>query len=143
MTPAIDISALADWSEPKEVPTRYGPRILRMAAPSEAFSAAWADPVQKDLLRAAGAGFTKDYRAGTWNLSWWQKINGTEQARREQTIVASRQATTSFQPPAPEGRTYLDFQRAGIEFALNVLRQPTKRKDSPSRGVLIADAMGL
>lgn len=37
----IDITALLPWSEPKEVNTKVGPRMLRKAEPTPAFWDAW------------------------------------------------------------------------------------------------------
>jgi SWI/SNF-related matrix-associated actin-dependent regulator 1 of chromatin subfamily A len=132
MTP--DISTLADWSAPKEVQTEYGPRILRTAAPTERFSAAWNNG-SKEVLKAAGASFSKDKRSGEWRLTWWQKLDSSTIEKREAAKDASRQADSDFRPPAPEGMEYLPFQRAGVRYVLDTL--------SAGRGCLIADEMGL
>lgn len=128
----IDIQSLAEWSAPREVPTKFGPRILRKAAPTDRFSAAW--KTQKAALKAEGAGFGKS-QTGEWELTWWQKIDPAEAAKREAAKEASRQADSDFRPPAPEGREFLPFQRAGVSYAIARFLE--------KRGCLIADEQGL
>ncbi len=47
------IEKLARWSEPKEVQTKFGPRLMRKAAVTPEFSAAWKNG--KDELKSLGA----------------------------------------------------------------------------------------
>ena len=53
------------------------------------------------------------------------------QAERQDALVASRQTDAAIEIPAPEGLSYLPYQRAGIAYA------------AARTGVLIADEMGL
>lgn len=124
---------LCEWSAPKEVQTKYGPRILRKAQPSEAFSAAWKS--QKDALKALGLGWSKDERTGEWAVTWWMKLDAQTTAKREEAKAASAQSSSDFNPPCPEGLAYLPFQRAGIEYIL--------RTFAVGRGCLVGDEMGL
>lgn len=55
---------------------------------------------------------------------------------RERTLEASRAANADISVPAPAGRQYLPFQRAGIAYVL-------ARFDRGQKGVLIGDEMGL
>lgn len=120
---------LANWSQPKEIQTRNGPRILRKAAVTDAFRVAWKQ--EKDALKALGANFTKDQRTGDWELCWWQEISAEEIASRQQSVEASRATSADVDIPRPDGMEYYPFQKAGIRYA-------TQRMN-----VLIADEMGL
>lgn len=126
----MNLATLAEWSEPKEVQTKYGPQMLRTARPTEAFSAVWKS--QKEAVKALGAGFSKDQRTGDWQLTWWEKIDMTE---RHAKAEASKQAEANVEIPKPDGREYLPYQKAGIAYALSTWGQ--------GRGCLIGDEMGL
>lgn len=58
MNATVQIESLAQWSAPREVQTRQGRRLLRKAAPTPEFSAAW--KAGKDALKAAGLSWSKD-----------------------------------------------------------------------------------
>lgn len=123
-----DILSLADWSKAKEVQTKYGPRILRTAKVSEAFSEAWKS--RKDEIKKLGAGFSKN-RNDEWELTWWQELSAETKQERAASIEASRATKAEIDLPHPAGLDYMPFQKAGIRYAL----------DRP--GVLIGDEMGL
>lgn len=125
----MDIETLAKWSPPKEVQTKYGPRLLRKAEVTEAFSKAW--KTHKAALKEAGANFSLDKNSGKWGLTWWQNLDGEETARRKESAAASRATSADVDLPHPAGLDYMPFQKAGIRYAL----------ERP--GVLIADEMGL
>ena len=129
----VDIQSLAAWSPPKEVRTKVGPRMLRTAEVTPAFSAAWKQ--HRDEMKAAGASWSKDRLTNEWTLAWWLPLpvevqQARKQARKE-SVAASRATAAVADFPHPEGIDYLPFQKAGIQYAL----------DRP--GVLIADEMGL
>lgn len=123
-----EIEKLALWSAPQEVQTKYGPRILRKAQPTEEFSEVW--KTRKDEVKATGAGFSKTLD-GKWELAWWQKLPEEVVAKREQSFEASKAVAVDIALPKPEGYDYMPFQKAGIQYAL---ARPH---------VLIADEMGL
>jgi SWI/SNF-related matrix-associated actin-dependent regulator 1 of chromatin subfamily A len=123
------ILSLANWTPPKEVQTKLGPRYLRTAAKTDAFSAAWR--AHKDEMKALGASWTKDERNGEWSLVWWQPIPKEELERRAKSIEQSRAVSADIDLPHPPGLDYMPFQKAGIRYALG--------RD----GVLIGDEMGL
>jgi SWI/SNF-related matrix-associated actin-dependent regulator 1 of chromatin subfamily A len=123
-----DVLKLADWSEPREVQTKFGPRILRKAKVSAAFSAAW--KTRKDEIKATGAGFGKDM-SGEWELSWWAELPKETQEKRAASIIASKATSAEIELPCPAGYSYMPFQKAGIRYSLN------------RQNVLIADEMGL
>ncbi len=123
------ILKLANWTTPKEITTKNGPRMLRTAAKTEAFSVAWKH--EKDAMKALGASWTKDERSGEWSLVWWQQIDAEELKRRAEAVKASRATDAQIDLPRPDGLDYMPFQRAGIKYALD------------RKGVLLADDMGL
>ena len=125
---ANDIEKLANWSAPKEVQTKFGAKLVRKAAVTPEFSAAW--KTNKEGLKAAGASFSKD-QFGNWELFWWQEIPDELKKARAEAIEASRATKADIDLPHPEGLDYRPFQKAGIRYALD--------RD----GVLIADEMGL
>lgn len=127
-TATLDIAGLCRWSAPKRVETARGPRELLTAEPSEPFWQLWRRA--KDELKSAGLGVGKD-RDGRWEVCWWRPLSEAEQAATAAAVAASRAATSDFMPPAPDGLSYLPFQRAGIVYA----------KDRPA--TLFADEMGL
>lgn len=124
-TTTCKIENLLAWSQPRKVSTRAGERLLRTAAPTSSFWDAWR--ADKTKLKDAGISVGKD-RAGNWEVCWW-----TSPDEVVKTIEASRaaEAPADFSVPAPEGLSYLPYQAAGIQFALD------------RRAVLIGDEMGL
>lgn len=132
MTPA-EIEKLCKWDEPREIQTDFGPRILRTAEPSDEFSKLW--KTRKEELKAVGLSWRKDSRSGQWLAVWWSALDDAELKRREETKQKSRQSTSDFNPPAPEGLAYADYQRTGIDFALTAF--------SRFNGAIIGDEMGL
>jgi SWI/SNF-related matrix-associated actin-dependent regulator 1 of chromatin subfamily A len=124
-----EIEKLATWSKAKEVQTKNGPRMLRKAAVTEAFSAAW--KTRKEELKTAGASFTKNNQTGEWELAWWMQIDEATKAKRAESISLSRATAADVELPHPEGMDYMPFQEAGILYALD------------RKGVLIGDEMGL
>lgn len=118
MSAVVEIEKLAAWSAGKEVSTQRGPRILRKAAPTDAFSAAWkaSKATPEHPLRAAGVGWSKDDRTGNWEAVWWQPVGAATVAAEEKAVEASRQAEApdGFDVPAPAGLDYLPYQKAGI-----------------------------
>jgi len=79
-----DVERMAEWSEPKELQTKFGPKIMRKAAVTPAFSAAW--KTNKDEIKAIGAGFGKNLN-GDWELSWWQDISKEVKEKRAQSML--------------------------------------------------------
>jgi SWI/SNF-related matrix-associated actin-dependent regulator 1 of chromatin subfamily A len=125
---ANDISKLARWSAPREVQTKFGAKLVRKAAATPEFSAAW--KTNKEELKALGASFSKNQN-GSWELVWWQELPEEVKKSRSESIEASRATKAEIDLPKPEGLDYRPFQKAGIRYALD--------RD----GVLIADEMGL
>lgn len=125
---ANDIEKLARWTEPKEVQTKFEPRLMRKASVTPEFSAAWKNG--KDELKSLGASFSKNQN-GSWELVWWQEIPDELKKARAEAIEASRATVADIDLPKPEGLDYRPFQKAGIRYALD------------RNGVLIADEMGL
>lgn len=125
----LNLESVTQWGEPKEVQTKYGPRILRKATPDETFWTFWRQ--HQGELKAAGISVTKDLRSGQWGVCWWSKVGQDVEAERAATTEASRASTSDFEPPKPEGLNYYPFQKAGIAFI------------NSKPGVLLADDMGI
>lgn len=108
------------FSEPHRLDTRRGRRMLRTAAPTEQFWAAWR--ADKDALKAAGFGVGKF--GGAWQVQLWSGPNDERPdivAKREaEEVAASCAVDADIDVPAPEGLEYRPFQRAGIAYALRV-----------------------
>ena len=130
MSETIDIASLCVWSEPKSIRTKLGPKLLRVADPSEAFRALWRS--NKDALKAAGIGWEKEWKTGdlTGRINWWQADNQKVE-REEKAIAASSASDAAIAVPAPEGCEYLPYQRAGIAWGIE------------RASVLYGDEMGL
>lgn len=125
----LDLETLLPWSASKEVSTKNGRRVLRTALPNDAFSAAWKS--SKDALKSAGISWSKDERTGQWSVCWWQGMSKEVVERENAVIEASKAASANIEVPAPAGLSYMPFQKAGIQFAVN------------REGTLIGDDMGL
>lgn len=126
MTP---LEELLPWSDPREVQTKFGPRLLRKSEPSETFWLRWRD--DSAALKEAGISVTKNKQADAWEVCWWQKLDGAEIEKRRLSTELSRAASSDFEPPCPAGLCYYPFQKAGIDF---IRRRPA---------ALVGDEMGL
>lgn len=124
------VEELLVWSKPREVPTKRGARMLRTAEPNEGFWRAWR--AGKEQLKALGISCARnDYEGGKWEVTWWEELPPEVVAKRAESVEASRATDAEIDVPAPDGLSYMPFQRAGIRYAL--LRS----------GTLIGDEMGL
>lgn len=131
-TRIVHVETLGKWSAAKRVNTVRGPRDLRTAAPDENFWKLWRE--HKDAIKDAGVSVGKDMR-GAWQIQWWRDPEAAPevQKQREEAQKASRATATraNVRIPAPEGKAYFPFQKAGIKYG--------RDRDN----VLIADEMGL
>lgn len=125
----MDIETLVKWSEPKEVQTKYGPRMLRKAEATASFWDVWRK--SKDELKKAGVGCSRDERSGEWQALWWQELPDEIKTQRDESVAQSKATSAEIELPHPEGLDYMPFQKAGIRFALG------------RKGVLFGDEMGL
>lgn len=126
------------WSEPKRVTTSRGETMLRTATPTETFWSQWR--TNKQALKDAGISCGTNKKTGEWEVLWWQPLD-PEIAKREATqkaalVEASRAQDCTIEIPAPEGRAYLPYQKAGIRFCRDLYA-------TGKTGALIADEMGL
>jgi SWI/SNF-related matrix-associated actin-dependent regulator 1 of chromatin subfamily A len=140
MTTTIEIDGLLKWSAPKRVETKAGPRMLRKAAPTETFWAAWRSG--KEALKAAGVSCSRE-QDGNWSACWWQPLTGADAAvavaqheRKAEAIEVSRATDAAVEIPRPDGCEYLGYQKAGVAYAQSAYR-------AGFSGVLIGDEMGL
>lgn len=128
--------ALADWSAPKEVATKFGPRLLRTAKPSERFDELWKSPAQAEL-KAAGLSWSKNNRTQAWEICWWKPLDDAEKQRRESRVQASKAAALDVAIPCPPGLNYLPFQLAGIHYLLGTDTGHGLNGDVPGLGKTI------
>jgi SWI/SNF-related matrix-associated actin-dependent regulator 1 of chromatin subfamily A len=124
----MDIQSLVNWSEPKEIQTKHGPRLLSKAPATPEFWTAWKE--HKEELKAAGVSCSRN-DDGSWDAAWWQEIPEEVKQARAESMEASRATSADVDLPHPEGLDYMPFQKAGIRYGLD------------RTGVLIADEMGL
>jgi hypothetical protein len=112
----MDIDKIATWGPPRAVNTKSGPRILRVAPPSNTFSNLW--KTHKQACRDAGLGWGKD-ASGQWQICWWQ-VDKIRSESEENSIAASKATDSALEFPAPNGLKYLGYQKAGIAFCLRI-----------------------
>lgn len=67
-----DLHMNLEFSEPRQVMTRHGPRMLRTATPTAEFWDVWKDPEYKSLLKNNGFSVVK--RDITWEVCHWEEI---------------------------------------------------------------------
>lgn len=73
----IEIATLMPWGEPKTINVRGVDKILRKAAPTEAFWQVWRSA--KEQLKAAGV--TCGQYQGQWEVCWWRDADPEAQAK--------------------------------------------------------------
>jgi len=121
-----------EWTKPKEVQTKRGPRMMMRAEPDEKFWTIWR--TEKEEMRAAGFGVNRD-KQDNWEVTYWFSIDPAEIERRKEAIQASRKADSTIEIPSNPGLEYRGYQRGGIAYALQSFKA--------GKGCLIADEMGL
>ena len=130
----LKLETLAEWTAPKEVPTRLGPRMLRTGKATEQFWTVWR--ANKEALKAAGISCKPvNGDKNNWEVQWWTPLDAAETAKRNAAREMSRATDAAAVVPVPDGLAYLPYQKAGIVFAAEAFRA--------GRGVLIADEQGL
>jgi hypothetical protein len=122
-----DVLGALKWSEPREVSTKLGPRLVSSADANEMVFALWRE--EKDALKSAG--YSLGEFRGKWQISKWEKLPDKIVVSRENAKALSRATDADINVPAPDGYAYLGYQRAGIAFGF----------ERPA--VLIGDEMGL
>ena len=125
----LDLETILPWGPAKRVSTRNGDRMLRKAAPNDAFSAAWKS--NKDALKASGISWSKDERTGEWSVVWWQPLDAGTVAKETAAVEASRATDADVTIPCPDGLAFLPFQKAGVKFM------------SERQATLLCDSVGL
>lgn len=125
-----DILGALTWSAPREIATKLGPRITREAKPSPEFFALYDREGRelRDLGYTLGK-WPKD--TGPWKVTRWEKVPEKVLIHRQESKAASRAVDADVRIPAPDGLSYLGYQKAGVVFGY----------DRP--GTLFGDEMGL
>lgn len=122
-----EILAALKWSEPRQVPTKRGDKIVRSAEINDEVSSLYAR--EKDEMYRLGYSVTQ-YR-GIWQISEWRDVPAEVKAAKAEAIAASRATDSNVEIPCPEGLAYLGYQKAGIAFGM------------AKPAALIGDEMGL
>lgn len=127
------IEAMLPWGPGKLVQTKRGERLLRKAAPTEVFWNNWQH--RRGELTAAGVSVSQEPKSREWMACWWGSPPVEVVQARERAVAASKATDATIDIPAPEGLSYLPYQRAGISRALEILQG--------GKGAFIGDEMGL
>ena len=85
--------------------------------------------------------YTTDHRKAESLINYMAASALDARAAWKETLQASRATDSEIVIPAPEGLSYLPYQKAGIAYAMKTLNQ--KEAAHSRHGVLIADEMGL
>lgn len=125
-----DILGALKWSQPREVATKNGPRIVIKAAAGQTVF---------DLWRRESAGLKADgyslgpypEGSGKWWLTRWEKLPEKIVVQRTEAAALSRATDADINVPCPDGLAFLPYQRAGIAYAF----------ERPA--TLLGDEMGL
>lgn len=122
MQKQYNLDKILKFGPEKQVFNKYGAQRVRCAKPNKEFSALYKK--HKEELKDIGIRFTKV--KDEWVVMHWQKgiIN-------EEEIEASKAMDCDKEFIAPEGLSYMPYQKAGIDY---VLKHPN---------CLIGDEMGL
>lgn len=109
------IETILPWSAPKLTPTAHGDRMLCRAEPTEDFWQLWQQ--HRDELREAGISVSVWPKGSNkWHVNWWMPLAPEVLAERAKAMEASRATDAEINIPAPEGFSYLGFQKAGVKF---------------------------
>lgn len=122
-----EIMAHLKWSEPKEVTTKYGQKMLSQAKAFPEFFEYWA----REKHRLGREGYSMSEWKGKWTVCHWTTVPEKIIVERRASIEMSRATDAEINVPAPDGLAYLGYQRAGIAFG------------HTRPGILLGDEMGL
>lgn len=117
-----DILESLRWGRPIETPTKKGPR-MRTTAPATQSAMDLFDREGSDLYALGYTLGEWPKGSGKWTVTKWELLPEKIMVERAAIHEASRAADSDFNPPAPEGMTYLGYQKAGIAFCLRVFGQ--------------------
>ncbi len=126
-----DILGALRWSQPREVATKLGPRLVSSADANDLVFTLWRD----EQVTLKSAGYSLGEFRGKWQLSKWEKLPEKVVASRESAKALSRATDADINVPVPDGLALLGYQKAGVKFSLEVFLQ--------NLGVLLSDEQGL
>lgn len=121
------------WSDPKEVPTQNGPRLMRRASPTLEFIRYYEQNTQQ--MRLAGYTLNPDRYTQHLVACHWQRIPEAELKARATALEASRGTDAQIDIPCPPGREFRGYQKAGVAYILNAFQR--------CGAALLGDEMGL
>jgi SWI/SNF-related matrix-associated actin-dependent regulator of chromatin subfamily A-like protein 1 len=130
MTPDL-IEKLAAWSEPKQVVTKHGDRILRTAPLTDELETFY----QNNKLTLNQAGVVPSHYKGRKELCWWSELPTAVIAEKNERISASRATDAAIDIPCPAGLHFRGYQKAGVAFILDCFKK--------YGGALLADEPGV
>lgn len=122
------------WSDAQEVPTKFGPRLLRKAVPTYEFVQYYEANVQQ--MRLAGYTLGPDRYTQRLTACHWATVPEERLIERQAVQEASRASDATIDIPCPAGRTLRGYQRAGVAYILSTWARGIS-------GVLLGDDPGL
>lgn len=125
-----DVLDVLKWSTPKEVPTKNGPRMLSSAPANQLVFDLFKTHRNELFTRGMSLG-EWPRNSGKWQVSKWENVPEKIVVQRSEAAALSRATDADINVPAPDGLSYLGYQRAGIAFGFE------------RNAVLIGDEMGL
>jgi hypothetical protein len=119
MLTKTEVEAAFEWSQPKEIETKRGPRLLRKARPTPASIRFWSD--NQSQLSAIGVVYGWKYKSTTEKeFCYWQEVPKALVEQREANVEASHATDADIDVPCPQGLSFLPYQRAGVAFILRM-----------------------
>lgn len=117
------------------MPTVNGDRLLCRAEPTEDFWQKWEQ--HREEMRSAGIAVSVWPKGSNkWQVSWWMPLAPEVIEAQRKAMAASRATDADIDIPAPDGFSYLGYQKAGVQFM-------STRYVKPQAGVYLGDEMGL
>lgn len=68
---------LVEWSQPRRLDTRRGPRVFREGAPTPEFWEVWR--LDKDAVKELGVNVSKNEETDEFEVQWWEDVEDDEQ----------------------------------------------------------------
>lgn len=123
-----DIIKAGKFSEPKEVNTKFGTKLVRTSVPTNNLSELYKK--YKDEMKSLGFSYSKN-NYSKWVCNLWSDLSSKDKEGRIKSVEQSTKSTTDFKALVPDNLVLYPFQHAGVEYMLN------------RKNILLADDMGL
>jgi SWI/SNF-related matrix-associated actin-dependent regulator 1 of chromatin subfamily A len=122
------------WSDAQEVPTKFGPRLLRRAEPTYEFCRHFEANAQQ--MRLMGYTLGTDKYTSKLTACHWAVVPEHQLKERALALAASSSVDAQLDVPCPPGRALRGYQRAGVAYIKTAF-------DRGQTGVLLGDEMGV